>query len=83
MWDDRLGGFLDPATGALLPTWDCALDDIDADPAAKPAHVLRFGKQMDYQGILAPDEAKVGKAVAYLTKYVTKNVSGPTATPTI
>jgi hypothetical protein len=80
-WDDAVRGFVDPTTGQLLPTWDSALDDLDADPAAKPAHVLRFGKQIDYQGILATDEDKVGKAVAYLTKYVTKDVSSTYGDP--
>jgi hypothetical protein len=81
VWDDHFGGFVDPTTGCVLPTWDQALDNLDADPAAKPAHVLRFGKQIDYQGILATDEDKVGKAVAYLTKYVTKDVSSTYGAP--
>jgi hypothetical protein len=81
VWDDQLGAFVDPSTGLVLPTWDEALDTIDADPAAQPMHVLRFGKQIDYQGILATDEDKVGKAVAYLTKYVTKDVSSTYGDP--
>ena len=38
-WSDDKAGYLDPDTGAVLPTWDQALDSLDADPA----HVLRFG----------------------------------------
>jgi Replication initiator protein, pSAM2 len=38
-----------PHQGVLLPTWDEALDDIGADPAATPAHVLQLGDQLDYQ----------------------------------
>ena len=31
------------APGRSLPTWDQALDQLDADPDARPAHVMRFG----------------------------------------
>jgi hypothetical protein len=81
VWDEHLAGFLDPATGAVLPTWDSALDDLDDDPAASPAHVLRFGTQVDYQGIIATDEHKVGKAVGYLTKYLAKDVGATYGDP--
>ncbi len=81
VWDDAAGGFVDPATGQVLPTWDQALDDLDADPAAAPAHVLRFGRQSDYQGILGTDEDKVGKAVGYLTKYLAKDVGATYGDP--
>ena len=46
-------GYVDPDTGAVLPTWDEALDELDADEDAEPAHVVRFGRQLDLQGILA------------------------------
>lgn len=75
VWDEDAQGFADPATGVVLPTWDQALDDLDADPAAKPAHVLRFGRQFDYQGIVANDEQQISRAVAYLTKYLAKDMA--------
>jgi hypothetical protein len=75
VWDDAAGGFVDPVTGAVLPTWEQALDDLDSDPAARPAHLLRFGRQFDYQGIIATDEDKIGRAVAYLTKYLAKDIA--------
>ena len=81
VWDEHVRGFVDPVTGAVLPTWHQALDDLDADPAARPAHVLRFGKQFDYQGILATDEDKVGNRVAYLTKYLAKDVGATYGDP--
>ena len=28
VWDEGIGGYLDPATGEVLPTWDQALDGI-------------------------------------------------------
>src|SRR5512132_183197 len=33
-WSDEIGGYLDPATGAVLPTWDHALDAIDTNDEA-------------------------------------------------
>ncbi|MER5323574.1 replication initiator [Streptosporangium roseum] len=67
---------LDPATGALLPTWDEALDRLDADEDAEPLHALRFGAQVDVQGIVAgsPD---AHKRIDYLTKYLTKSLGDP------
>jgi hypothetical protein len=79
VWDHRAGRYVDPHTGELLPTWDEALDAIDADAAATPAHVLRLGDQLDYQGIIATAEDgkrdPVGKAIGYLTKYVVKDIN--------
>jgi hypothetical protein len=37
----------------VLPTWDEALDALDADPDARPAHVVRFGAQDDIKGLVA------------------------------
>jgi hypothetical protein len=69
-------GYCDPDTGAMLPTWDQALDQLQADPDAKPAHVMRFGSQYDLAGIIAPSE-DADRAVRYLTKYLTKAVADP------
>ncbi|MDP9443758.1 MAG: hypothetical protein M3P83_05180 [Actinomycetota bacterium] len=55
-----------------LPTWDQALDAVDDDDAAKPAHIIRFGRQLDLQGIIAEEE-DADRRVAYLTKYLTKS----------
>ena len=77
-------GYVDPDLGVTLPTWDEALDDLDADPAAKPGHVVRFGKQLDLQGIVA-SSGDADRRVGYLTKYLTKSISEgydeDTATP--
>lgn len=79
VWDELSERFLDPATGVLLPTWDDALDDLAADETAEPAHVVRFGAQLDYKGIVADDDngkrSKVGKAIGYLTKYLGKAIA--------
>jgi hypothetical protein len=38
---------LRPDTGVMLHTWAEALDQLEADSDAKPAHVMRFGSQYD------------------------------------
>ncbi len=55
----QVGGYVDPATGEVLPTWDEALDAIGADD--EPWHVARFGDRFDAQGVLAgsPDAGPV------------------------
>jgi hypothetical protein len=73
VWTDA--GYVDPGTGELLPTWDEALDAIDCDPDATPAHVVRFGTQDDIQGLVA-DEPDVDRRVRYLCKYLTKSIAG-------
>lgn len=72
VWDG--GDYCDPATGEVLPTWDEALDQLGADPDARPAHVLRLGRQVDMAGIIAPS-ADADRAVRYLTKYLTKAIA--------
>jgi len=66
--------YLDGDTGEVLPTWEQALDQLDADPEASPAHVLRFGVQLDAKVLIAPSE-NADRAVRYLTKYLAKNIS--------
>lgn len=72
VWDGE--HYRDPDTGFPLPTWDQALDRLDDDPDARPAHVMRLGQQVDIKGIVAgtPD---ADRAVRYLTKYLTKAVA--------
>jgi hypothetical protein len=73
VWDGE--NYIDADTGWVLPTWDQALDEAEADPDAKPMHVMRFGTQLDIQGIIAPSP-DADRAVRYLTKYLTKSISG-------
>jgi hypothetical protein len=73
-WSDELGGYRDPTTGAPLPTWDEALDALDTDPDATPAHVVRFGTQDDYQGLLAGSPG-ADRAIGYLCKYLPKDIA--------
>jgi hypothetical protein len=79
VWDDtagvdEAGGYVDPATGEVLPTWDDALDQLGQDETAEPLHVVRFGRQIDAQGVLA-DSPDSRRCIGYLTKYLTKNVA--------
>ena len=73
VWTEATG-YVDPDTRQPLPTWDEAMGALDADPDARPAHVLRFGTQDDYQGLLAgsPD---ADRSVGYLCKYLTKSIA--------
>jgi Replication initiator protein, pSAM2 len=72
VWTDR--GYADPETGELLPSWEHALDALDAEPDAQPAHVVRFGEQDDMKGITAgTPEAERG--IRYLCKYVNKAIT--------
>ena len=72
IWTDR--GYADPATGELLPTWADALDDLDDDPEAEPAHVVRFGEQDDIQGLTAGTPG-TERAIGYLCKYLNKAIA--------
>ena len=71
-WDGM--DYLDPYTDLPLKTWDEALAELDADDDARPAHVMRFGGQIDVKGLLGgtPDTERT---VRYLTKYLTKAMS--------
>jgi hypothetical protein len=75
-WDGS--GYCDPDTGQILPTWHEAVDDLAEDPETKPAHVMRFGSQVDIAGIIAPSE-DADRAIRYLTKYLTKAIAEPSA----
>lgn len=68
------GAYVDPDTRKPLPTWDQALDALDTDDQAEPAHVVRFGTQMRVVG-LTPG-VKADKLIGYLTKYLTKDING-------
>ncbi|MFB9183287.1 replication initiator [Dactylosporangium sucinum] len=73
IWDPDGGGYVDPDTRAPLPTWNEALDQVDADPDAEPVHVARFGPQVHAEGVLG-GTPKADKLIGYLTKYLTKSV---------
>lgn len=74
MWDELAQAYADPVTGAVLPFWDEALDGIDDDPDARPAHVIRAGSQVDIQGVIAGTPL-ADRVIGYLTKYLTKSIT--------
>ncbi|WP_051426093.1 replication initiator [Jiangella gansuensis] len=76
LWDDLAQAYADPHTGAVLPSWDDALDAIDDDPTAMPAHVIRAGNQVDIQGVIAGTPL-ADRVIGYLTKYLTKSITDP------
>jgi hypothetical protein len=71
-WTDA--GYADPETGVLLPSWEEALDALDGDPDARAAHVVRFGKQDNIQGLISGTPG-VERAIGYLCKYLTKPIA--------
>jgi hypothetical protein len=73
VWHEPTGGYLDPATGEVLPTWGQALDAIGLND--EPLHVARFGAKFDAQGVLAGSRDS-GRCIRYLTKYLTKQLGG-------
>jgi hypothetical protein len=79
LWTDD-HGYVDPVTHHPLPTWDEALDSLDADDDARPEHVLRLGRQLDIQGIIA-SEGDADRRVVYLTKYLSKSFGSTLAEP--
>lgn len=56
--------------------WDAALDAIDDDADAMPAHVIRAGSQVDIQGVIA-GTSLADRVIGYLTKYLTKSITDP------
>ncbi|WP_084264492.1 replication initiator [Actinomadura macra] len=77
VWDQAAGesgGYVDSATGVVLPTWDDALDELGQDENTEPLHLLRFGRQIDAQGVMA-DTPQSRKLIGYLTKYLVKGVA--------
>ncbi|SIJ23236.1 Uncharacterised protein [Mycobacteroides abscessus subsp. abscessus] len=74
VWDADRATFIDPDTGMPLAAWDEAMQAIDDDPDAAPAHVVRFGGQVHSKGILGGSQ-EAGRHIGYLTKYLTKSIT--------
>jgi hypothetical protein len=69
IWDPRAKSFTDPDTGAPLPSWEQACEQL-----TEPAHVVRFGPQVHVKGILGGTK-EADRHTGYLTKYLIKSVS--------
>jgi hypothetical protein len=78
VWDDSARAYIDPNTGIPLQSWDEAMDELDQvlddDPDREPAHVVRFGRQVDVKGVLI-GTPEADKLIGYLTKYLTTSVT--------
>jgi hypothetical protein len=74
VWDEAGKSWRDPDSGAELQPWSQALDAIDADPDAQPAHVVRFGTQVHAEGV-TPGSKDADRTIGYITKYITKNAA--------
>nr|WP_305786089.1 replication initiator [Actinoplanes lichenis] len=74
VFDAEAEAWLDPDTRTPLPTWDKSLDAVDADPDARPAHVVRFGPQVKAKGV-DPGAQDVSRTIGYIIKYVTKSAA--------
>ncbi|GAA4200638.1 hypothetical protein GCM10022220_05390 [Actinocatenispora rupis] len=72
-WDPDALTYRDPDTGAALPTWDEALDAIEDDEDAEPAHVARLGT-VDVKGVRGGSK-DAEKTVRYITKYIAKDIT--------
>lgn len=79
VWDPESECYRDPDTGFSLTTWEEALAELDHEHA-EPAHVMRFGAQVDIKGVIAPSE-DANRTIRYLTKYLTKAVAETHADP--
>jgi hypothetical protein len=71
-WHEASGRYFDQATGALLPTWDEAVDAIGRQD--EPLHVARFGPKFDAKGVLAGSK-DAGRCIGYLVKYLSKQIA--------
>ncbi len=78
VWVDDVG-YVDRDSGVALPTWGQAVDELEVE-GSSPVHVLRFGVQVDLQGIVAT-EGDADRRVAYLTKYLAKGFGEAFADP--
>ncbi|WP_280460151.1 replication initiator [Nocardia carnea] len=81
VWDPARMTFVDPDTGSSLLGFDDVQDLLDDVEDLEPAHVVRFGAQMDRADIhgYVPGD-KADRAVGYVTKYLTKSIAEVLAT---
>lgn len=74
IWDADRAEWIDPDTREPLTTWADALDLIDSNPDAEPAHVVRFGPQVHAEGV-TPGTVHANRTIGYITKYITKSAA--------
>ncbi|MGA4683580.1 replication initiator [Micromonospora sp. AB353] len=74
LWDADRAEWIDPDSREPLRSWADALDLIDTDPDAQPAHVVRFGTQVHAEGV-TPGTVHANRTIGYITKYITKSAA--------
>lgn len=76
VWDPAKMTFTDPDTGSVLLGFEDVQDLLADVDDLDPAHVVRFGDQVDPADIrgLVPGR-KADRAVGYVTKYLTKSIA--------
>ncbi|MEU7633419.1 replication initiator [Nocardia sp. NPDC049220] len=77
VWDHQACRFVDPDTRQPLPTFDEAQDILSTVDDLEPAHVVKFGTQIDpkdIRGVLGNTE-EAARTVGYVTKYLTKSIA--------
>ncbi|ADL43584.1 replication initiator [Micromonospora aurantiaca (nom. illeg.)] len=74
VWDADRAEWIDPDSREPLRSWADALDLIDSDPDAQPAHVVRFGSQVHAEGV-TPGTVHANRTIGYITKYITKSAA--------
>ena len=71
-WDEEAEAWVDPDSRDPLTSWSDALDALDEDSEAEPAHVVGFGPQVKAKGVNTGSR-HVDRTIGYITKYVTKD----------
>ncbi|PTA44197.1 replication initiator [Micromonospora sp. RP3T] len=74
VWDTDRAQWIDPDSREPLRSWADALDLIDTNPDAQPAHVVRFGPQVHAEGV-TPGTVHANRTIGYITKYITKSAA--------
>ena len=76
VWNPTRMTFIDPDTGSPLLDFDDVQDLLDDVDDLEPAHVVRFGNQMDRADIRGHVPGrKADRAIGYVTKYLTKSIA--------
>lgn len=73
VWDYQHATFVDPDDRTPLPEWQQAQDVLDTLDDLEPAHLIRFGAQIDIKGIPAGSDES-NRHIGYLTKYLVKSI---------
>ncbi|MGX1774831.1 replication initiator [Nocardia brasiliensis] len=77
VWDTKALTFADPDTGQRLVSFDEAQQILSTVDDLEPAHVVKFGAQIDpknIKGVLGGSQ-EAARTIGYVTKYLTKSIA--------